>query len=515
MKWGVAVVVFAGGCAADVDVESVEQESGGSLNSQLEAVLDDHDFTGEIESQLEAKLGRPINQPLAELGRYLFFDRIQSLHSVAGDDEFGNPCAGCHDPAFGFGDSQRIAIGVDNNNISGPDRDGPRNQRRAPFSVNAVFYPKLMWTPRFIALSGDPFDNSGGFLFPDAAGGLVTTVQTLLMAQGTVAPTELVEMAGFTGTTAAIGGEFAQFDDGHGEEIPDPTHDPIQVQVNARIGAIAAYREMFGDVFNGGVPIGPDDVTTDMRRQAIGEFQATLLAANAPIDRFARGQRWAMTDSQKRGALLFFGKAKCVGCHAVSGGSNEMFSDFEHHRIGAPQVFPDFGVGLSNMIYDGPGRNEDFGFEQTEGNPDVRYTFRTAPLRNLKVALGFFHNGAIKTIRRAIKHHFNPQRSLNNYDPDRNDLPDDLHEGPFAAMVAMGLDPKLPTNVNLSRHEMRDLTNFVKNGLFDDKMRDFCDLIPAQVPSGMLTVDFQNCDDPDDDHDDEDEEDDDGDDDDY
>ena len=34
----------------------------------------------------------------------------------------------------------------------------------------------------------------------------------------------------------------------------------------------------------------------------------------APVDRFARGENAAMSDAQKRGALLFFGKASCVQC---------------------------------------------------------------------------------------------------------------------------------------------------------------------------------------------------------
>ena len=112
-----------------------------------------------------------------------------------------------------------------------------------------------------------------------------------------------------------------------------------------------------------------------------------------------------MTQGQKRGALLFFGAARCVHCHAVAGPSNEMFSDFSPHRIGGPQVAPVFGVGTGNTLFDGPGENEDFGFEQTEGDPALRYTFRTAPLRNLKVAPAFFHNGAFGTLEAAIAHH--------------------------------------------------------------------------------------------------------------
>ena len=126
--------------------------SGATIDRELMRALARAGFTGRIESTLETRLGRPIDPPRAELGRLLFFDKILGLH----DD---NSCAGCHAPAFGFGDSQRMAIGVQNNNVVGPHRQGPRNQRRSPLVANTIFYPALMWTPRFAALSGDPFNS--------------------------------------------------------------------------------------------------------------------------------------------------------------------------------------------------------------------------------------------------------------------------------------------------------------------------------------------------------------------
>ncbi|MGH9426711.1 MAG: hypothetical protein ACRD2L_10485 [Terriglobia bacterium] len=48
-----------------------------------------------------------------------------------------NNCSGCHSPTHGFGDTQSIAIGIDNNGIVGPHRAGPRNQRRTPMVANA------------------------------------------------------------------------------------------------------------------------------------------------------------------------------------------------------------------------------------------------------------------------------------------------------------------------------------------------------------------------------------------
>ena len=150
-----------------------------------------------------------------------------------------------------------------------------------------------------------------------------------------------------------------------------------------------------------------------------------------------------MTRGQKHGALLFFGKANCVACHAVAGSSNEMFSDFQPHRIGGPQLAP--AVRRRHRQHDlrRSGEDEDFGFEQTEGDPALRYTFRTAPLRNLKVAPAFFHNGAFGTLEAAIAHHLDVEASLRRYDPRANGVPDDLSVGPLDGILVAGIDPLL------------------------------------------------------------------------
>ena len=103
-----------------------------TLDQQLSAVLAQHGFTGRIESTLEPRLGRKLDNQLVDLGRLLFFDTVGGLNN-------DNNCSGCHSPKNGFGDSQSIAIGIDNNGIVGPDRAGPRNQRRTPSVVNTPF----------------------------------------------------------------------------------------------------------------------------------------------------------------------------------------------------------------------------------------------------------------------------------------------------------------------------------------------------------------------------------------
>jgi len=468
-----------------------------NLDVSLGAALAQAGFTGTVDSSIEQRLGRPIDPALANLGRLLWFDTATGLHN-------DNSCGGCHSPGTGFGDSQSIAIGIQNNNRVGPHRVGPRNQRRTPTAVNAAFYPKLMWNGRFSAPSGDPFDNSQGYLFPPPEGSTTflpfdPAVSHLLVAQAHIPPTELVEVAGFTGTAGTIGPPFDPFDDGLGATVPPPDasgfrNEPIRQAVLTRLNGIPAYRALFGAVFPDVAVGAPIDFT--MFGRAIAEFEFTLVFANAPIDRYARGNLHALTTQQKKGAIVFFGSGRCVACHSVSGQSNEMFSDFEMHVVGVPQIAPVFGVGLGNVIFDGPGQDEDFGLEQVTGNAADRYKFRSSPLRNVALQPAFFHNGAFTRLDDAIRHHLNVFESALNYDAHAAGVDHDLRHrlGPIGPVLAR-IDPLLATPTVLSATEFNALVAFVRFGLLDERARrdNLCELIPSSVPSGFPTMRFEGC----------------------
>jgi len=430
------------------------------LDQQLEAVLAEHGFTGAIESTLPTRLGRPIDRQLADTGRLLFFDTVGGLNN-------DNNCSGCHSPTHGFGDTQSIAIGVENNGIVGPGRTGPRNQRRTPTVANSAFFPNLMWNSRFAAVSHDPFDNSAGFSFPAPEGFTLSYQPHLLVAQAFIPPTERVEVAGF--------------------DFPGDSFD-IRDEVLRRINDVPEYRARFARSFPSVRNGGP--VTFDMFGRAIAEFEFTLVFANAPIDRFARGMKNAMTDEQKNGAMLFFGAAKCVQCHAVSGASNEMFSDFSAHVIGVPQIAPLIG----NVTFDGPTRAEDFGLEQVTGNPDDRYKFRTSPIRNVGLQPAFFHNGAFTALEDAVRHHLDVFASARSYDPAAAGVAADLRTlaGPIEPVLAR-IDPLLATPIDLTSEQFRDLVDFVRHGLLDRRAtpEHLRKLIPRSVPSGLPVLDFQ------------------------
>ena len=432
------------------------------LNEQLSAMLSHHGFTGRVGLSLEQRLGRKIDNQLADLGRLAFHDTLLGLNN-------DNSCSGCHSAPLGFGDSQSIAIGVDNNDIVGPDRTGPRNQRRTPLILNNVFYPALMWNSRFNSVAGDPFDNNAGFQFPLPEGFSLSGLPHLLTAQAFIPPTEKPEMTGFH------------------PSVPG-TNDGIRAAVVERLNANAEYRKLFGKNFTAvksGAPI-----TYEMLARAIAEFEFTLVFADAPIDKFARGQKNAMSEDEKRGALIFFGSGNCVSCHAVAGQSNEMFSDFRQHVAGIPQIAPAVG----NVTFDGPGANEDFGLEQVTGNPNDRYAFRTSPLRNLALQPTFFHNGCFTKLEDAVRYHSNAIGSAPSYNPTAAGVDADLQgpQGPIAPVLAR-IDPALATPVTLSTDEFRQLIAFLRTGLLDPRANahDLRKLIPARVPSGRPVHVFQ------------------------
>jgi cytochrome c peroxidase len=471
-----------------------------TLDRQLAALLHQNAFTGQVESSLPRRLGRALDPNLVNVGRMLWFDTITGVH----DD---NTCGGCHSPSNGFGDTQSIAIGIQSNLVVGPDRRGPRNQRRTPKALNIAFFPALMWNGRFNSTSGNPFDNSQGFVFPPPES---TTrfppndrvIRHLAQAQAEMPPTELTEVAGYTGTRGtpySLGPLFDQFDDGLGSPLPPPDlsgyhNDPIRQVVLDRLNAIPAYVKLFGQSF----PEVAQGASIDfsMFGRAIAEFEFSLTYANAPIDRFARGDTGAMTAAQKRGALLFFGKANCVSCHAVSGQANEMFSDFKEHGAGVPQIAPFFGVDKGNVLFDGPNADEDFGLEQISGNSDDRYYFRTAPLRDLRVQPAFFHNGSFRRLDDAVRFHLDTIAAAKHYSARRAGVKADLAHrlGPIEPVLQQ-LDPALVGPIFLSDDEFEDLVTFLRDGLADPRVtaRNFCRLIPAAVPSGRPVLIFTGC----------------------
>ena len=122
------------------------------------------------------------------------------------------------------------------------------------------------------------------------------------------------------------------------------------------------------------------------------------------------------------------------------------------------------------MIFDGPGKDEDFGLEQITANSADRYKFRASPLRNAALQPAFFHNGSFTRLADAIRHHLDVASSARSYNPISAGLDRDLtyRLGPIEPVLAR-VHPLLTTPIDLRPEEFQNLVAFVRDGLLDQR----------------------------------------------
>jgi cytochrome c peroxidase len=173
--------------------------------------------------------------------------------------------------------------------------------------------------------------------------------------------------------------------DGVGAEKLDP----------APLLAIPAYKQLF-DAAYPGVPIKADQMA-----EALSEYERTLICNDTAYDRFAGGDKAAMTEQQQRGLDLFVDKAGCITCH-----SPPHFTTAQARPGG---VY--FKVGVGN---DDPGR-----MNATHDAAD-RGKFKPPTLRNITRSAPYFHDGSVARLEDAIKHGGDRPRTLS--DAERADL---------------------------------------------------------------------------------------------
>lgn len=138
----------------------------------------------------------------------------------------------------------------------------------------------------------------------------------------------------------------------------------------ARLESVPEYRAQFRDVFGG--PPSKQRVAL-----AIDAYVRRLTTPNSPFDRYASGDQRALTETQKRGLVLFVGKADCAMCHR---GPN--FADDQFHALGIP--------------------SEDTGRFKVTGVEADRYAFKTPTLRNVGLTAPYMHDGSVSTLRGVI-----------------------------------------------------------------------------------------------------------------
>jgi cytochrome c peroxidase len=133
--------------------------------------------------------------------------------------------------------------------------------------------------------------------------------------------------------------------------------------------------------------------------KSISHFIENNFSITTAYDDYLNGSNGALTESQKRGFLIFLGKGQCIRCH---NGNN--LTDNKFHSVGVPQIFPN----LSDS-------EDDLGRAHTSGLAQDKYKFKTPSLRGVRQTGPFMHDGAFSSLSEVVEHYNNISASLRSY----------------------------------------------------------------------------------------------------
>ncbi len=397
----------------DYELDRLLLQHGGKDNY----ILPDTDDYGLIPQDPE----NPLSKAKADLGKLLFYETglaLAPLHSL-GEGTYS--CATCHVPSAGFrpGSPQGIADGGlgfgDNgegrfkNNIYADHE--PDVQSVRPLSVlNVAFVTNTTWNGRF----GSTGLNEGTEALWNHEDG------------------SEINHLGLRGL------------EGQNIEGLDIHRMVINKNVLDNLNYTPLFDEAFGDMPE------PDRYSPLAASFALSAYLRTLLTNEAPFQNWLKGDRAAMTDQEKRGAVLFFSKANCSTCHSGKSLNGDNFYSLgvdDLHKTGALNTNSEDPANLGRASF--TGLEED------------RYKFKVPQLYNLGDAPFYFHGASKETLEEVVEY-------FNEAIPENFDVP--------SAQISSGFKP-----LNLSELEKADLVAFLKNALSDPNLDRY---VPESVLSG-------------------------------
>jgi cytochrome c peroxidase len=115
--------------------------------------------------------------------------------------------------------------------------------------------------------------------------------------------------------------------------------------------------------------------------RALSSYVRSILSGNSRFDRFANGDRTALSDEEQRGLSIFRGKGNCTACHV---GPN--FTDERTHNTGVAWR-PSTGSGQGGFVDEGAGRG----------------AFKTPTLREIARTAPYMHDGSLATLDDVVR----------------------------------------------------------------------------------------------------------------
>ena len=301
---------------------------------------------------------------------------------LSGDNDVS--CAHCHHPDLGLSDNRGRSMGKGGRGLGPERRDGALLRRGSPTVWNAAFNHRQFWDGRARDLEDQ-------------------------------APNPIQDKS-----------EMAQ----------DP--DELVRELKAIPEYVRLFDEAFGD--NGA------SVTFDHVTFAVAAFERQLISRNSRFDRYARGVRDALTESERRGLNLFRSlKTRCFECHNLPTFNNP---DFKVIGVPDPEDLEEPDLGRAEIA----------------GGAAYERAFKVPTLRNVALTAPYMHNGRFQTLSEVLD--FYSQGG-----------------GPGQGLEVPNLDDKI-RRFGLTADEKRDLIAFL-HALTDESAKPE---IPESVPSGLPVV---------------------------
>ena len=413
-----ALVMLFAQCKHDI-INQEDHELSILLGEKERFILPDENDLAAIPQSA----ANPLTKEKVELGNLLFFEPAFANEAKLHEQRFTFTCSSCHVPESGFrpGRMQGIADGGYGFGLNGEKRikyplyhpDSIDAQGARPLAtLNVAFVENTMWNGSF----GSDGANQG---------------------------TESLWGVFDPGTAAnhlRIGALEGQNIEGLKVHRMNYTKEIIEA---------AGYKHLFDRAF----PEMPESerYSRTAASFAISAYLRQLITNQAPFQKWLKGDYAAMTEQQKKGAILFFGKAGCNGCHY-----EKNLGSMRFEALGVDDLFEHGGLKTSIEDRRNLGRG---GFTN---RPEDMFRFRTPQLYNLGDSGPYFHGGSKETLEDVIRY-------FNNGIAENKRVPQ--------SQLSYFIKP-----LGLSDKEMADLTEFVRNGLRDPNLNRY---VPEQVLSGM------------------------------
>ncbi|WP_294286351.1 cytochrome c peroxidase [uncultured Chryseobacterium sp.] len=160
-------------------------------------------------------------------------------------------------------------------------------------------------------------------------------------------------------------------------------------KIIAKINANPEYHTAFATIYKG------KNAEIWQLQNVLASYIRSLASFNSDFDGYMRGNKKAMTDSQKKGFNLFMGKAQCAICHFLplfNGTVPPNYTKTEQEVLGIAE-------NSANKKADrDPGRGK---FHETVAF--LQHSFKTPTLRNIAKTAPYMHNGGYKTLKEVME----------------------------------------------------------------------------------------------------------------